>query len=323
MKLSLSLFSIILLLSCTYCNSQENKNPQGVPVSCTENLLQNHSVSDAVKAVHQKLTGITGDLKTFKSYVGNLDDKQVASIALALDYIKTCIPAGNPDQDMIFEEFYKKFYRVTNRFSDSLETNYPSIIKQLDKDSNSAELGAFRDNLKQCGIGIFTTEGIYYPDAIYDFFYTNFNDRVSVGMKEFLSIRKDEMKQGFSEDAELLISFDEVYQRAKRWEKLLDTYPEIIIKEEAGNYYIMYMETLITGMDNSPVFSSENQTLLPEIRILYEKILKEETGSKTTKIISDYYSFLEQHDFKDNDDIQNFLKDNNLKSMQAVQPLSR
>jgi hypothetical protein len=316
---------ILLALSLTFlfaCGSNNTQDKKDI-VSTTDYLLQDNSVSKLVTANHQKLSGITGDFKSYKLYLDKLDNDSLTSIPFALDYIKTCISTDNADRDSIFLLLNIKFYAVANRLSDSLDTKYKSLIEQLDKDSNTVELKSFKNNLEACGIDIFSTEGMYYLDVIPDFFYNNFKNRVSDGVAEFLNIRKDELKQGFSEDAGMLISFEDLYQRVKRWENFINKYPNTVYNDEANSYFTTYVETLMTGMDNSRVFDFDNNSLLPEVKTLYEKIIREGYESPSTKIISSYYTFLARHDFKENDSIQIFLKTNNLSTMLAVQPHTR
>jgi hypothetical protein len=210
-----------------------------------------------------------------------------------------------------------------NRLSDSLYKKYSFLIVQLEKDSSTVELQSFKSNLSSCGVDIFSSEGMYYLDVIPDFFYTNFKNRVSEGVAEYLSIRRDELRQGFSEDAGMIISFKELYERVKRWENFNNKYPKTVFSEEAKSYYLTYLETLMTGMDNSRVFDFDKNSLLPEIKTLYESIMKDSPESPTTKIISSYYTFLARHNFEENDSIPIFLKINDLRTMLAVQPDTR
>ena len=62
------------------------------------------------------------------------------------------------------------------------------------------------------------------------------------------------MKQGFSEDAGMLISYEDLYYRIRRWEEFLYKHPNTIINDEAISYYRTYIETLMTGMANSRRF---------------------------------------------------------------------
>lgn len=321
MKNILLAISLTFLFACCSNNTQDKKDL----ISTKDYLLQDNSVSKLVTANHKKLSGVKGDFESYKLFLDKLNNDSLTSIPFALDYIKTCISADNPDRDSIFLLFYYKFYEVVNRLNDSLETKYKTIFEQLDKDSNTVELNAFKNNLKACGIGIFITEGIYYLDVISDFFYNNFKNRVSDGVAEFLNIRKEELKQGFSEDARMLISFEDLYLRVKRWENFINKYPNTVITCEAYFYYTTYLETLLTGMDGSWVFDYPNYTLRPEVKTLYEKIMGEgaKSPTTTTEIISSYYAFLARHDFKYNDSIKTFLKTYNLSPMTGVQPHTR
>ncbi|MGZ3884812.1 MAG: hypothetical protein ACXVPQ_02885 [Bacteroidia bacterium] len=330
MKRIVAALPLVFLFACSPESSQDK------PTSSTDStqvkkdstpigdyLLVDNFISNAITANHRKLAGVKGDFKSFKSYLEKSGIDSLTSIPFALDYINTCLAPNSPDRDSVFFYFKEKFYAVTNKLSDSLNTKYNALMEQFAKDSTTAELKAFKNNLKACGIDIFSSEGMYYLDVIPDYFYTNFKNQVSEGTAGFLDIRKDEMKEGFSEDAGMLISFEQLYQRIKRWEKFIKKYPGTVYSDEAGSYYQTYIQTLMTGMDNSRVFDYETNALLPEVKTLYEKIIREEPESATTKIIASYYAFLSRHDFKDNDSISIFLKGNDLSTMLAVQPHTR
>jgi hypothetical protein len=197
------------------------------------------------------------------------------------------------------------------------------LIVQFDKDSNTNERRSFKQNIEACGIDIFSSEGTYYLDVIPDYFYTHFKNRVSEGVAAFLSIRKVEMEEGFSEDAGMLISFEKLYERVKHWESFIKKYPNTVYHDEANSYYVSYLETLLTGMDNSRIFDFDKNVLLPEIKTLYQNILNDSPESPTTQIVSSYYTFLARHNFTENDSIEVFLKAHNLSTMLAVQPSIR
>jgi hypothetical protein len=167
------------------------------------------------------------------------------------------------------------------------------------------------------------SEGIDYLDVLPDYFYDSFSNRVSASVKQYLFIRKTELAQGFTEDTGLLISFDELYKRVKRWEKFLNDYPNTVYRAQAEDNYTTYLETLLTGMDNSRIFDFDKNVLLPEVKTIYEKAMTDGPNSKTAKIITDYYNFLGRHDFKENDSIPKFLSEHKLSTMLAVQPDNR
>ena len=317
-------YSILLLILTVAISCNSNKTASIKTVSQTdENLLEKNNIANIVSSNHQSLVNIKGDLESFKTYLKGLDSSKISTIPLALDYIKTCIPADLPSKDSVYKEFTYEFYNVANGFTDLFESKFPKLVSDLNENKNTPEIEAFNENLKAAGLDLCMSEGMYYFDVTYDFFYNNFKDRVSPDLAEYLNIRKDELKQGFSEDAGMLISFEELYQRVKRWENFLGTYPSSSLLGDANYFYQTYIETLLTGMDNSRTFDYENNTLIPEVKSIYEKAMIEDTTSNSYKIISAYYNFLSNHNFTYNDSINIFLESFGLSSMLGVQPHTR
>lgn len=316
---------ILLTVACHSSPQKEDstKTPTLHVKATSIDPLKPNSVARSVAANHGQLKGINGDLISFKKYLSGLSDNDLASIPYALDYIKTCLPSDLTERDSIVLLFNVKFFKVSNKLSEELETKYPTLIKQLEKDIKSRELSIFQDNLKACGIGIFSTEGNYYLDILPNYLYNNFKDRVSIGVKTYLDIRRHELTEGFSEDAGLLISYKQLYQRVKNWEKFINNFPKTVYTNEANNYYETYLETLLTGMDNTPVFEMDNNSLSAEVKTLYEKAIHDDADTRTGKIIADYYALLSRHDLKQTDSIDVFLKAHNLSSMSGVQPDTR
>ncbi|MEI8204544.1 MAG: hypothetical protein WCH34_16095 [Bacteroidota bacterium] len=322
-KVLIALTLMIIMASCSSHHVDKNTGNATNIDNQNEDLLKENSVKDLVALNHEQLKNVKGDLKSFISFLAILNKSKLSSIAIAADYVKTCIGSGNQENDDIYVLFCAIYYSIANEISDSLEIKYKGVMDDFENNRNSSRLRIFKSNLAECGTEIFLSEGQFYLDVEADYFYDNFKGLVSKGLKEFLLIRSEERKKGFSEDAGLLISFEEVYQRAKRWEQFVNDYPKAVCIDEARMFYDTYLETLMTGMDNSRVFEGEDNILVPEIKALYEKIMKEDAQSKITKIITSYYSFLSKNNFKEIDGIDNFLKENNLSSMLAVQPFLR
>ncbi len=325
-NLLLTVFFAALLCSC---NSKGPENGHIGELAKTIDttprpLLKEEYIRQRLSANHNLLLNTKGDLNSFSKYVSRLDNHDVASIPFMLDYIKTCLPSNNIGlQDSAFLIFSEKFFSVANILTDNLDSVYRGVLVDIEKDSQAVAAKNFKGNLAQCGLGVFSTEGIYYADVQFDYFYNNFKGRVSDATTAFLELRKDEMLQGFSEDAAMLISFEDLYKRVKNWENFLNTYPNSLHQQEANNFYATYLETLMTGMDNSRVFDLETNTLLPEMKLLYEKIISEKPGSKTSKIISGYYELLVRENFKQSSQIDSFLNQNQLNTMLAVEPQNR
>ncbi len=167
------------------------------------------------------------------------------------------------------------------------------------------------------------TEGTYYLDVLPDYFHSIFKGHVSKGLNSYLDQRNKELAEGFSEDAGLRISFNQVYERVVAWENIIQENPHFILSDDADYYYKTYLETLLTGMDNSRVFDGDDRKLNPEIQKLYESIIQSAGNSKSKSIISEYYSIASKNDFKYSEQLDACLKKYDLHTMLCVQPHTR
>ncbi|MFI5142243.1 MAG: hypothetical protein ACHQII_07800 [Bacteroidia bacterium] len=319
MKKNYLLVCLIFLFACGSDTKQQDKKLEVVK----DYLLADNYVAKLVAQNHEKIKDTKGDFASFKTYVDKLPNDSLVSIAYALDYLNNCNLTNDSTKNSAYMVFRAHFYVAMNELSTVLDTKYKFLLDVLAKDSTTTELAYFKNNLAACGVGIFSTEGNFYVDELPYYFYDTFKDRVPAETKEYLAIHADELKKGFSEDAGLLISFDELYNRIKKWEAFMAKYPNSTYTKELKLTNALYIETLLTGMDNSRLFNFDSNTLLPEIKTLYEKIMKDDPASATTKIVTSYYNILARHDFNQNDSLDIFLKANDLTSMLGVQPPTR
>ena len=257
-------------------------------------------IKKEVTANHAKLVGQKGDYSSFKKYLQGLDTNKLESIAYAMDYINSCIPASDSSSsDSALIYFHRFFYKVVNNTEDTLIAKYHSVTDSVLADAKAKEVNIFSDNMAQCGAGAFASEGEIYLDLLANFENDSFKNRVTKDVQVYLAAREKELKEGFSEDAGLLISVDSLYQRVKNWERFLNTYPKSSWAPDAQFSYNEYLSTLLTGMDNSPVFDMETHVLKPEMKKLFQRIMKEDLNSKTTKIVTDFYNLLAKNGFKE------------------------
>lgn len=301
-------------------SKKQSAKPKVPGTPFKEVLLVPDSITKIVERNHARFAGEKGDFNSFKKLLQGLDDRDAASIPVALDYVETALDSQLPERDSVVILFNQKFYTICNGLTDSLETRYAKVVGLIDKGEKTEQTRLFRSNLRQCGIGVFESEGSAYLDILPDYLYKHFQNRVSPAVERYLSIRRDELAQGFSEDAGMLISFQQLYDRVKTWESFLNSYPANVYTDEAESDYETYLETLMTGMGNSRVFDLETDELIPEVKDIYEREARENPESRTGKIIGPYVDFLARHNFKYTDSVDVFLKERHLSTMLGVQP---
>lgn len=288
---------------------------EGLDYSTLQSKIQNYESKNA-----QQKT----DFNTVKNQILSNSEIDIVSIPITAKIIdKSIIKMNNAEKDSTYIIFNYIFYTAVNAFNDSLELKYPQLLEKFEKGLNDQSTREFKKCLDLCGLSLLSSEGSYYVDEKDDYYYDLFKGKVTPALNEYLKIRNKEIKQGYSDDADLLIGFDDLYERVVTWEDFMTQYPDFFLLKDAEFNYTSYLSTLITGTDNSETFDSETQNLYPGIKRLYEKIISHNDGKKSTKVISDYYELLKRNDFKQPDNLDLFLRANNLISMVGVQPETR
>jgi hypothetical protein len=224
--------------------------------------------------------------------------------------------------DAAFVSFRTFFYSEINEFNEQIETLYPNLLEVME-DSNNPDVKELLVMVRLAGCDLYQSEGFFYIDQRPEYFQSIFGEDASSEMKEYLTIRRKELEEGFSEDAGLLISFEQVYDRVITWEKFLSQNPDFILNEEIKGALSMYLSTLMTGMDNTPAFDMETGKLLPELQFIYSKAIQKNDNRNSTKILRKYFDYLKANGFVQPLDMNAFLDSIGYYSMMGVQPPPR
>jgi len=312
-------FSILFLLSII-ASVHAELNPGNTP----DNGFNRSNIQQIIKEYDDSFTSPKGDFKSFEKQISGLVHIGIYSIPVTENLINKYLDTfSEPDRDSVYVMFDYVFYQAVNEFNDSLDLKYSTLLHKIENKIADPEINEFKKALDMCGLTLLVSEGDYYVDARYDYFSELFKDRVSPALNDYLQIRRKELKEGFSEDAGLLISFNQLYERVVTWENFNTKYPDFFDKTDSQFYYKSYLSTLITGLDNSQPFDDKTGELIPELKRLYQKIISRDDSLNSTRVIKDYYGFLKASDFKEPKNLDKFLKVNDLYSMIGVQPETR
>jgi hypothetical protein len=321
---------LFLAISCTQKTSEQTNSPESTDTlvkdtkSAIDESINLTAARQRISATQQKLPPTTGALAELQTFTRQLNPYDLYTIATTADYLRDFLPkASEADQDSAYWHFVQMYYRVVNNRTDSLSHKYPTIMKVLEKYETNSSTRAFEEYLSLFGVGLYMSEGMYYLDVLPDYFYSIFDGHVSKGLNAYLEQRSKELAEGFSNDAGLRISFNQVYERVVAWENIIQEYPHFVMSVDADYYYKTYLETLLTGMDNSRVFDIETGKLDPEVQKLYESIIHSDGDSKAKTIVSEYYGVLSKNDFKYSEQQEACLKKYDLSTMLGVQPHTR
>lgn len=182
--------------------------------------------------------------------------------------------------------------------------------KEMEKLSSTAEYEKIYDTVKKCfkmdynpytqrlaaaGLMIDNEEGNFWampsPEAV----DAHVAAKVSPVMKEYLVQNKKEVINRWAGDGGLSISCQEVVERMIFWENFAQKNPTFILKNEAENNFTRYLEALIYGLDNTPAYEYEKNSLVPEYENAYKWLFKNHANSRGTAAIQEVYTFYQQN----------------------------
>ena len=261
-------------------------------------------------------------LVNFRTDLGKLNKSDLASISIASIEFRKSFSAAAPEiRDSAFVDFRSFYYDVINSYYQIFWNNQALINKLNDLKNDDPQVKQLNKTLVQNGLRLSKTEGGYYIDEKPDYLYSNFKNFVSRAISEFLLIRTKELEEGFSENAKLLISYNSLGDRITTWESYLIKYPSSFLSAEAKFSYHLYLNTFITGLDNSPV--TNNDILLPEMKNVYLDFIHKNNNSESGKIVEKFYAIISNNNFHLSSALDDFYKENQIEFMKGMEPPTR
>ena len=190
-------------------------------------------------------------------------------------------------------------------------------------DLDSAPADSLRRFLAARGLRAEFSEGNAYAAENTAAMASLFERFLSPAMRSFLAIRRAEEDEGYSEDAGLRISWDQLAERIARWEGFLDANPGFLLVDEGRYWYDNYLAVYLTGMDNSRVFELQRETLDPRVRASYGRFVARYPATRTARIVREYLDVLGRNGWRAEPEVVAFLKANGIQSMIGQQPPTR
>ena len=305
------LIYLFLVLAVFSCKNSANKADETAEIKSTKTEL-NASPKE-----------VQLNLDEYVSLMDSLSVSDISSIKVLKNYVINTLNVSDELSDSAYYMFLEFFYTSANHLNDRLETKYATVVRKIYMNKEDSETREFQKLLDECGLNLSTTRGYFYVDVQPDFFYETFKNNTSASISTFLQLRDRELKNTFAEDARLLISFNDLGERIYDWDQYLKDYPDTRMKIEADYFLETYLETFLTGMENTKLFDSKSRILIPEVKQSYESYLKNHGDTKSARIIQEYYEILKRNQFEYSDSIDYILRKYELNLMHGIQPLAR
>lgn len=286
-----------------------------IAVSCGRGGSSSNHTPDSTANLKNKETC---SYMAVKSNIENIKNIGIEGIAISSKQISACINVfTEAERDSVFTLLYKNAHMAAERFNDSLYAkSYKNISGKLARDVKDAETNAFKLRLDSCGIMLHLSDGMYTAELNPSFFQHLFGNHISEPFQLYINQQTIDKKQGYINNGDLIIRFEQLYERIVQWENFMDKYPDSPFINDIKNDYYDYLSVLMVGTTNTPTFDYDLNRLKDELIKLYEKISKKTDGKNSTRAISKYYNLLRARNFKKPDgDLYKYLKDNGFNPM--------
>ncbi len=184
---------------------------------------------------------------------------------------------------------------------------------------DSAGSDSLRRALAPAGVDLVVSEGTGYLELNLDSVATRLQRFLTAPMREYLRLRAEDQRQGFSEDAGLTITWDQLAERVAKWDRFAAAYPRLAT-EEPAYWYGTYLRVYLTGMDNSRIFTFEGDSLEPEVRRSYERFARTHPDTRAGTLVSGHLAALAKDGWRDGPARAAFLERADVATMLGVQP---
>ncbi|CAM3577241.1 MULTISPECIES: hypothetical protein [Saccharibacillus] len=159
--------------------------------------------------------------------------------------------------------------------------------------TGNAAADALLREIETEGYVLDVTEGYYFPKIDYER-YRKQADRVSRRYAEYLTIRADETRSEVTKDAGLIVSWQELLERAERQSVYLQRYPDSPESAVVAQMYRQSVYLVLYGTDNVPLFDSATRRIDPDAEAAYERQVRKGGTSAFARMLRAYVGVLEQ-----------------------------
>ncbi|MGI6574622.1 MAG: hypothetical protein ACOX3A_01930 [bacterium] len=277
-------------------------------IGCTaqENPQDLEGTEDTGKTVMEEFSQLIdngAELSAVIDFIdGNIDQVSAGNASLMLDQLEKAQKENQPLLDA-------KFYSDESIQVKLMELYGPQLGFEL-ADAEQVEHEEVRALLletRDTGYKVETAEGMFFPIIDYQF-YQQYSSYVTADMQEYMEIMATESASVPAKDAALVIGWDEVLARALRQEKFIRLYPDSIKIEQVKELYAKYVSFTLFGLNNTPLFSYDSNTMVDEAQTAYLKAAGSNEDGGYIQLVREYLQVLEENNYRLTEAVDQYRK---------------
>lgn len=219
-------------------------------------------------------------LLQYDQYLTNLDTQLVSMGSKAADtfqvLFKNQAPAVCDTAFYIFNQFHNRICTYLDMHKEADSIKYEDFLFEDENGKKrvlSKKQKAIKKALDKNGFGLDSEEGIAFITQDQHYIAQHFGKYVSAPMKQYLVQLDKEQKEGFQNDAGIVIEPTIFAERTVWWERFSKTNPNFLYTKEADYNRRMMLYFIMTGMENTSVADNHYN----------------DSGTVNTRTLSDYF----------------------------------
>lgn len=257
----------------------------------------------AQNATEQNVTEIINE---FQAITGK-DNSVAEAAAFIHSYITAVSRADAAKMVVEFENMQREFLpQLESMFAaDNIQNKMHqerAAVKEQTGNIQDSELKELIAKTKNNGYKVETAEGTYFPVIDYEF-YKQFRPHVTADIQDYIDLMAVESNQVPAKDAALVISWDDIIQRALNQEKFIDTHSDSEKLNDVRQLYQKYVTFILYGCNNTPLFRYDTKTIAPEARDAYLNAVANDGNSALIKTLEEYMQVIINNDYQLTDQV--------------------
>jgi len=281
-------FNLILIFSIVVCFSAcKNKSAQ-TNIPTTDSAFLSYDTLQVI--------GEDPQITTYRLHLNSLDSTKAESATLALVEFKRMFAGKSAGLcDSAYIALQELIDTVELKLNDKLQddtTDYSAFYMD-EKIPKKLELA--QKTLQKDGFKFATSEGTVYIEQERSYVTKNLLTFFSLPMQTYLLQIEKENREGFMEDAGIVISPRQHVDRIIWYEKFITENPDFLLIKNCKTYKKAYLTYLMTGIDNTYLYDyDQDMKLTPYFVQAYAFLFKTYPDSEAATLILPYKQAIEQ-----------------------------
>lgn len=267
--------------------------------ACTTKSAQNNNTavdSTGFNADTMQLLAENPQITAYREFVQSLDSSKAESVTLALSEFRRAFggkSTGLCDSSyLVLQELIDTVELKLNEKFQEDTTDYSSLFINA---KVPPEIAIARKALQKNGFKFRSSEGSVYIEQDRSYVIKNLLPMFSAAMQAYLLQIEKENREGFTEDAGIVISPRAHVERILWYEKFIAENQGFVLLKNCKDYKKAYFTYLLIGIDNTRLY--ENAALMnltPYFVKAYDYLLKTYPDSETAALVLPYKQAIEQ-----------------------------